>query len=127
MTVYAGQVTSVAATLSRNPQPPSTGTLYIDSNPSGAEVYVDNVYQGYSPLTLHAISPGSHVVMLTLGGYSDWQSTVQVTAGQTTTVSATFTPTPTPTPSPTTKAGALPLAGLGALGLAAALLLRRKE
>jgi MYXO-CTERM domain-containing protein len=129
VTVYAGQVTTVAVTLSRNPQPPTTGALYIDSNPSGAEVYVDNVYRGYSPLTLQDISPGSHVIMLTLGGYSDWQSTVQVTAGETTTVSATFTPpaTETPSPSPTTKAGALPLAGLGALGLAAALLLRRKE
>ncbi|MBP1928850.1 hypothetical protein J2741_001397 [Methanolinea mesophila] len=127
VTVYAGQVTTVAVTLSQNPQPPTSGTLYIDSNPSGAEVYVDNAYRGYSPLTLQGISPGSHVVMLTLGGYADWQSTVQVTAGQTTTVSATFTPTPTPTPSPTTKAGALPFAGLCALGLSAALLLRRKE
>ena len=53
------------------------------------------------------MAPGSYDVLLELEDYSDWQSTVEVTAGQPTTVSAIFTPatiaTITVTITPTTS------------------------
>jgi outer membrane biosynthesis protein TonB len=85
----------------------TTGTLTITSNPSGAKVYVNDIYRGLSPVTLQSMAPGSYDVLLELEDYSDWQSTVEVTAGQPTTVSAIFTPatiaTITVTITPTTS------------------------
>ncbi len=85
----------------------TTGTLTITSNPPGAKVYVDSIYRGLSPVTLQSMAPGSYDVLLELEEYSDWQSTVEVTAGQPTTVSAIFTPatiaTITVTITPTTS------------------------
>ena len=120
--VTAGQTTQVSASLNPNPQPPSTGTITISSSPTGAEVYLDNVFQGYSPQTVHNVAPGSHVLLMKLGGYEDWQSTVQVSEGQDTPVSAIFTPVPTTAP---TEAGTIPVMALVAIG-AVALLLWRK-
>jgi hypothetical protein len=113
-TVYAGQDLSLTISLTPNPQTPDTGSISIVSSPSGAEAYLDNVYRGMSPLTLDAVTPGTHSVLLRLDGYQDWQSQVSVTAGQTTQISATLLGTPTPTP---TQSGIAPLAILGALGL----------
>jgi hypothetical protein len=85
----------------------TTGALTITSNPSGAKAYVNGIYQGLTPVTLQNIAPGSYEVLLSLEGYSDWQSTIEVNAGQPTTVSAIFTPatitTATPTTPPTTS------------------------
>jgi hypothetical protein len=122
VSVTAGQTTSVSATLNRNPQPPSTGTITVSSSPSGAEVYLDNVFQGYTPQTIQNVAAGSHVLLMKLGGYEDWQSTVQVSAGQDTPVNAVFTPVPTGTP---TKTGTVPFVALLAIGGAALLLWRR--
>ncbi len=121
-TVYAGQDLSLTVSLTQNPQTPDTGSIAIVSAPSGADVFLDNVYHGTTPLTLDAVGPGSHALLLRLGGYQDWQSQVTVTAGQTTQISATLAGTPTSTP---TEAGAAPLGILAALGLIVAGLRKR--
>jgi len=76
----------------------ATGSVQIVSSPSGAEVLVDNVFRGYSPVTLSQISAGQHALTLKLSGYQDSVSTVTVPAGQTVPVAITLTPAPTPTP-----------------------------
>ena len=124
ITISAGQTVLVNAALSRNPVSPTTGSIEVISAPSGAEVYVDNVYRGYTPMTVQNIAPGSHVVLLQLGGYNNWQSTVTVNAGQTTSVSATFVEAPTPTSTPT-KAAAFPFVVLSALVLLGVFLKRK--
>ena len=68
------------------PPPPTTGTLQIESNPSGAKVYVDNAYRGRTPLAF-ALNPGIHSVDVRLDGYQPYSARVQVRAGQTTRVS----------------------------------------
>ncbi len=113
-TVYAGQDLSLTISLTPNPQTPDTGSIAIVSAPSGAEVYLDNVYHGMTPVSVDAVSPGTHSLLLRLGGYQDWQSQVSVTAGQTTQISATLLETATPTP---TQTGIAPLAILAGLGL----------
>ncbi len=62
---------------------------------------------------------------LKLSGYQDWQAGAQVTAGQTTQLTATLTEItrPTPTPTPT---GGLPVAVIGALGLLFVVMFFRK-
>lgn len=60
----------------------SHGTLLLDSNPQGADVYVDGNYDGISPVTVRGLSEGTHQVELHLAGYEVATKTVQVTAGQ---------------------------------------------
>jgi hypothetical protein len=125
-TIYAGQTTTMSANLVQVTPTTSLGTLAISSSPSAAEVYVDNVFRGYTPLTLTDISPGSHSITLSLAGYQDWLGTVQVGAGQTTMVQGTLIPNPTTVP--TTKSpGFGVLAGVAALGLIGAVLVLKKD
>ena len=81
-----------------NQSAPSTGSLYITSNTSGASIYVDGSYRGITPVTLSGLTTGSHTVRILQSGYNDYSLTTLVYAGQTTTVStALITSTPTPT------------------------------
>jgi len=70
-----------------------TGTLAINSYPPGAEVFVNDVdQQTQTPVTFGDVPAGSYSIKLTLENYDDWDSTVQVEAGKTTTVTAFLTP-----------------------------------
>ena len=117
--VSAAQNTRLSITLTPNPQPTS-GSASITSSPSGAETFVDNVYKGITPLVVDNLAPGSHVVLLKLGGYVEWQSTIQVSGGQVTDVSATLTPGPTPTPKESGSFPYVPMAGLLTMAVFAA-------
>jgi hypothetical protein len=120
VSINTGLTTAISANLVKIPPSTTYGTLSISSSPSAAETYVDNVFRGYSPLTLTDITPGSHAITFRLAGYQDWMGTVQVNGGQTTTMQGTLSPVPTA--APTTKAPgfgiAVAMAALGVLGAA---------
>jgi PEGA domain len=122
--VTAGQNLDLVIKLTPTPQKPTTGSVSVTSAPSAAEVYLDNAFRGLSPLTLDAVSPGTHGILIKLNGYQDWSSQIQVTAGQTTQIAANLLPAATPTP---TQTGAFPVAALGALAAAAVLLTGNKR
>jgi hypothetical protein len=61
-----------------------TGSLYVTTLPSGADVWVDGAYVGRSPLVVGALIAGRHAVGLTKSGWSPLQLDVTVEAGQTT-------------------------------------------
>ncbi len=49
---------------------PVNGNIQVDSTPAGAWIYLDNANQSVvTPATLSGITPGSHVVNVTLAGY----------------------------------------------------------
>lgn len=81
-----GETASVYLTL--NPVQPVTGSLSISSSPSGAAVYVNNVYYGITPQTVTGLTPANYLIQLTRSGYESWSQTAGVTAGQTNTVMA---------------------------------------
>ena len=119
--VAAGQTSTVSVSLTPGSVPPATGDITAQSSPSGADVYLDNVYKGFTPLSLHDVPAGSHVVTFRMQGYTDAQVSAQVTAGQTTPVMGMLSPVPTtaPTRSPlpvTIVAGALAVVGVYILG-----------
>jgi hypothetical protein len=126
VSVRTGENHDVSVTLSPNPNSTS-GSIAVISSPSGAEVFENNVFKGISPLALDSQNPGSYSLMLRMDGYQDWQTTVQVTAGQTSQVTATMNAAPTTaTPSPTpTQAGMIPLTAVAAFCGVAVVLLRR--
>jgi hypothetical protein len=71
------------------------GTLYVQSSPSGASIYVDSTYRGTTTATLYNITPGSHTIHLLKSGYNDWSDTITVASGNTTNEYATLTATAT--------------------------------
>lgn len=61
----------VDATLTKFDQ---LGTLSLSSNPDGAEIFIDNVFIGYSPLS-YKLPYGNHNVRLVKEGYNDFELT----------------------------------------------------
>ena len=117
--VVAGATTTVTQTLhvgTVTPTPTPTGTtgsVAVSSTPAGAQVYIDNAYEGITPVTISSVPAGSHTVLIKEEGYADWQIAEEVKSGQTTQISATLSPLSTPTE------GGLPavLAVIGLLAL----------
>lgn len=127
--VASGQTTSIYASMTHKSHPTPTnvptyvpnpvggsGDLYITSDPSLADVYVDNAYKGLTPITISA-DGGYHTVRIESSGYSGWLDSVFVTADQTATVYASLTPNPSPTKSPAPLMGLLGLAGAALLAV----------
>ena len=73
---------------------PVTGSISARSTPTGATILVDGVNKGTTPITFTGISAGSHTIVLKKTGYTDYSTSVTVTAGQTASVSATLTNQP---------------------------------
>ncbi len=98
------------------------GTLSVTSDPAGATISVDNRSLGMSPLTAGDITAGTHQVTITMEGYQDYSTSILVTPGNTSTVSATLL-----TVTPSLKTPLFPLTALGALGIIGFIILRKKE
>jgi hypothetical protein len=99
-----------SATLQVPASPPeATGSIFDSSNPSGAEVYLDNQFQGIAPVTMYNVAPGSHIIIMKLLNYSDWSTSVNAHGGQETLVRVLCVPGSTPTPVPTRALSPVPL------------------
>ncbi len=60
----------------------SNGSLFMYSNPSGANIAIDGVNTGHvTPKTLTSIPAGQHAILITKTGYNDWMQTVSVRSG----------------------------------------------
>jgi len=63
------------------------GSLYVNSTPSGAIVYLDGINSVKTTnCILTNISPGAHSLKLIKEGYLDYQDSVNITAGKTVTI-----------------------------------------
>jgi hypothetical protein len=69
---------------------PFVGSLSIDSEPSGATVFVNRRAVGETPMMLDSLRVGSYVIRLELGSYQPWTAAVRVSAIGQTRVSATL-------------------------------------
>jgi hypothetical protein len=74
-----------------------TGSLYVTTLPTGADVWVDGTYVGRSPLVIGALAAGRHTVGLTKTGWEPLQLDASVVAGQTTLSSTRLEPVRTGT------------------------------
>ncbi len=74
------------------------GSLSINSDPSGANVYLDGQYQGTTPLTISGVprrlGVDYHKIALTMPGYTTYVTYVLISKGKTSTVSTTLIPIP---------------------------------
>jgi len=84
---------SVLATSATNPVPPTavpsatTGILTVTSTPSGSAVFVDSKSAGVTPLTLTSLATGTHQVEIRNPDYQTSSFSVDIKAGQTSTIS----------------------------------------
>ncbi|MDY5125940.1 MAG: SUMF1/EgtB/PvdO family nonheme iron enzyme [Prevotella sp.] len=69
---------------------PVYGMVDISSSPAGADIYIDNVKVGTSPMIIPECLIGSHTVSITKQGYSQFTQTINVAENTTTEVSATL-------------------------------------
>jgi hypothetical protein len=70
------------------------GSIYMDSNPKNALIYLDNVYSGLSTANILEVPVGTHDVKFRKFGYFDCEREVIVNAYQTTTVYCDLTEMP---------------------------------
>lgn len=75
--------------------PQGPGSLSVSTNPSGAEVFVDNIPRGTTPVTVRGLPAGSHALRFEFKGYQNITTTVVINAGSTTEYAATLMPEPT--------------------------------
>ena len=67
----------------------AVGVLQIRSTPPGAQVEVDGVARGITPLTVENMAVGRHLVVIQLAGHQRWQQAVALdAAGQRLTIDA---------------------------------------
>ena len=63
----------------------TTGTIEVNSTPTGAKIYLDGVYTGMAtPFPITSVEAGDHVIKLDAFHYKIWEETVIVTANETT-------------------------------------------
>ncbi|MEC7524296.1 MAG: protein kinase [Myxococcota bacterium] len=73
-----------------------TGTLIVNSEPEGAEVFVDGESHGPTPATIAELPTGSHQVRLELDGYQPSEGTQELRAGQTRSITQVMEPVAVP-------------------------------
>jgi hypothetical protein len=98
--VEQGKITEVTATLQ-----PKTGTLVVNSTPSGARVLLDGTNAGLSPVVLANISAGNLTVVLEKDGYVTAARQVIIPPGRVSSVDVSLDPVPVTT---TRAAGLVP-------------------
>jgi serine/threonine protein kinase len=66
----------------RRPAAGFTGSIYVDSRPRGARVFVDGKAVGTTPVSVADIAIGSHVVRLEMPDHRSWSAVTRVSAGR---------------------------------------------
>jgi hypothetical protein len=94
VTVSNNETSTVSATLivttTATTEAITNGSIYVESNPSNAAVFLNTVYQGITPVTLSNITRGDYRVVVQKTGYQDWSNRISVSLGTRTDVYATL-------------------------------------
>lgn len=89
-TISATTATTVVTTIPSTPA--TSGDISVASSPLGAAILVDGVYYGTTPGNVTGLAYGNHIIRLALSGYTDYEGTFYVVAGQRTPVYGTLQP-----------------------------------
>jgi len=85
------------------PPPPQNGSIYAESIPSGAKIYIDGTYVGISPVTIRNVWPRGHSLKATLNGYESHLQRITINPGQTALYSPNLKISSPPPPKPISK------------------------
>ncbi len=93
ITVQGGSTVTVPITMTT--VTPTTGSVAVNSNPMGAEIWIDGTDSGEATSGMTVITnipPGTHSLLLKMTGFQDYKDTFTITAGQTTHLNETLVP-----------------------------------
>ncbi len=85
-TVSSGETATISASLNT-----LTGSIYANSEPKGAKIYLDENYKGQTPQTILNVPIGEHTLKFSKNGYEEISRTITVASDQTTTFSESLT------------------------------------
>jgi hypothetical protein len=106
--VNTGRATWSATRVTPAPQAQArsyVGSLVVTSEPEGADVSVDGVPQGRTPLTIKNLNIGSRILRLDLAGHQRWSWAVSVGANRRTPVAVRLYPATPASPPPAASSG----------------------
>lgn len=76
----AGEIFTVAK-MDRKPTTPSTGEIYVETDPNGAIVYLDNDEKGVAPLIMSDVLKGDHELSVFMPGFFRRTQKINVDTG----------------------------------------------
>ena len=71
---------------------PGFGALSVDTKPSGAQVFIDDISRGTSPVTVKDLTAGSHTLRFEMKGYQSMTMQVTVPDRETSALATTLLP-----------------------------------
>jgi hypothetical protein len=126
--IVAGTTAKVSAALQPASTPPATASAEIISQPSGANVYINNAYKGVTPLSLENMpidATKSYTVELRLEGYKPYTTSGSISPGQNVVINTALTPLPPPTTA--SPLSLMPIvAALSVMGLLSIVLMKKR-
>lgn len=78
---YSKEIENFFLSAQREIMDSPTGTVDVESIPEGAEVYVDFVFRGFSPMQIKDLTVGEHIVTFITDGYEPLAQLVEITGG----------------------------------------------
>ena len=78
-----------------HPIPQTTGVFNVTTTPEGADVIINGVDEGHSPMSL-TLEAGVYNVLIQLAGYYDYPTSAEVKVGETTPINAVLEQIPLP-------------------------------
>ena len=126
--IVAGTTAQVAAVLQPASAKPTTASAEIYSQPSGADIYINNAYKGVTPLSLENVpidATKTYTIEIRMQGYKSYTDSGSISPGQTVVINAALTPLA----QPTTKSplSLMPIvAALAMMGLLSVILMKKR-
>jgi hypothetical protein len=126
--IVAGTTAQVAAVLQPASAKPTTASAEINSQPSGADIYINNAYKGVTPLSFENVpidATKTYNIEIRMEGYKTYTSSGSISPGQNVVIDAALTPLPPPT----TKSplSLMPIvATLSIMGLLSVILMKKR-
>lgn len=94
--VKSGEITPISIRLNPSPMPQDCGKLILNTEPSGADIYVDGKLVGVTPATVDSVCSGKHTYRLVLEEYQEYSSDVDLIPGQVLQVNTVLIPVDKP-------------------------------
>ncbi|HNL85638.1 MAG: PEGA domain-containing protein [Methanomicrobiales archaeon] len=94
--VESGQIRIVDADMVLATNPSQSGSLLVNSDPQGANVFLDNACIGITPLSVPSVTAGNHTLLIRLAGYNDYSTTFTIAPGEAVQIQAALGPAATP-------------------------------
>jgi hypothetical protein len=126
--IVAGTTAQVAAVLQPASAKPTTASAEIYSQPSGADIYINNAYKGVTPLSFENVpidATKTYNIEIRMVGYKTYTSSGSISPGQNVVIDAALTPLA----QPTTKSplSLIPIvAALSIMGLVSVILMKKR-